>query len=134
MKRLARDIAINATGLFILTQLFPGVKISGGFQAFIFGGFFLSLMRFFLRPLLNLVALPFNLLTLGLSSFLVNAIILYFLTVIVSEISIAPFVFPGISFAGVIIPKIALNLFLAYIVSSIILSLIVSTIQWLIKD
>lgn len=134
MKRLIRGIAINATGLLILTQVFPGVKISGGVQTFIFGGFFLWLLGFFLRPLLNLVALPFNLLTFGVASFFVNAIILYLLTLIVSEISIVPFVFPGFSFAGVIIPKFFLNLFFAYIVSAIILSFTVSAIQWLIKD
>ena len=125
---------VNAFGLFFLAQIFAGVKISGGVQTFIFGGFFLSLMGFFLRPLLNLVALPFNLLTLGLASFLVNAIILYLLTVIVSEISIVPFVFDGMSFAGVIIPKFFLNLFFVYIISALILSIMVSAIQWLIKD
>lgn len=134
MKRLARDVASNAFSLFILTQFLSGIKISGGFQTFIFGGFFLSLMGFFLRPLLNLVALPFNFLTLGLSSFLVNALILYVLTILVPQISVVPFVFPGFSFGGVIVQEISFNLFFAYIASSIVLSVIIFIVRWLIKD
>lgn len=134
MKRLVRDIVSHAFSLFILTQLLSGVKISGGFQTFIFGGFFLSLMGFFLRPLLNLVALPFNFLTLGLSSFLVNALILYLLTILVPQISVVPFVFPGFSFGGVIVQEISFNLFFAYIASSIVLSSIIFIVRWLIKD
>lgn len=134
MKRLARDVVSNAFSLFILTQLLSGVKISGGFQTFIFGGFFLSLMAFFLRPLLNLVALPFNFLTLGLSSFLVNALILYVLTILVPQISVVPFVFPGFSFGGVIVQEISFNLFFAYVASSVVLSAIIFLIRWLLKD
>lgn len=134
MKRLARDVVSNAFSLFILTQLFTGVKISGGFQTFIFGGFFLSLMGFFLRPLLNLVSLPFNFLTFGLSSFLVNALILYLLTILVPQISITPFVFPGFSFGGIIVQEISFNLFFAYVASSVVLSAIIFLIRWLIKD
>lgn len=134
MKRLARNVVSNAFSLFILTQLLSGVKITGGFQTFIFGGFFLSLMGFFLRPLLNLVALPFNFLTLGLSSFLVNALILYLLTILVPQISVVPFVFPGFSFGGVIVQEVSFNLLFAYIASSIVLSVIIFTVRWLIKD
>lgn len=134
MKRIARGVVINSFSLFLLAQIFSGVKISGGIQTFIFGGFFLSLMGVFLRPLLNLLTLPFNVLTLGLASVFVNVIILYLLTIIVSEIVITPFVFPGFGFAGIIIPKISLNLLFAYLASSLALSVIVSAIQWIIKE
>lgn len=133
MKSLVRNTAVNAFGLFLLTGILPGVKILGGMATFIFGGFILSVMYFFLRPIFNLLALPLNLVTFGSFSFLINMAILYLLTVFIPQISISSFVFTGYSFAGFIIPKVSFNTFFAYLVSSLVLSITVSLVQWLIK-
>ncbi len=133
MKTLLRNTAINGVSLFILTQLFSGVNISGGFITFVIGGIVLSLMTIILRPILNLIAFPINLITFGLFSFVINAIILYLLTVVIQDIKITAFVFNGFSFAGFVVPSVSLNTLFAYILSSFVLSVTVSFINWLIE-
>lgn len=131
MKSLIRNILINAVALSILPIILDGVEIVGGLTTLLFAGFIFYLMSLILRPILNLLALPFNVLTFGSFSFLINIGILYLLTIFVTQISISPFTFQGASFAGFVIPRIYLNTLFAYAVSAFTLSLIIGFIDWL---
>ncbi len=133
MKSLLRNTLINSLSLFILAQIVPGLTIHGGFLTFVAGGLALSLLFLIVKPILNLVSLPFNLVTLGLFSFLINAIIFYLLTVFVTSITITSFTFPGFSFSGFMAPKIFFNTFFAFIIVALLQSLIVNFLSWLIK-
>lgn len=133
MKSLLRNTLINSLSLFVLAQIVPGLTIHGGFSTFIAGGVALSLLFLIVKPVLNLISLPLNLVTLGLFSFLVNAIIFYLLTVFVTSITITSFTFPGFSFSGFIAPKIFFNTFFAFIIVALLQSLIVNFLSWLIK-
>jgi putative membrane protein len=119
--------------LFILAQVVPGLAVHGGLVTFIAGGLALSLLFLIVKPILNLISLPLNLVTMGLFSFLINAIIFYLLTVFVTGISITSFTFPGFSFFGFIAPKIFFNTFFAFIIIALLQSLIVTFLSWLIK-
>ena len=83
------------------------------------------------KPILSIITLPLNLATLGLFSFVINAVILYLLTILVSSVSISAFTFRGVSFFGFIVPKIELNTFLAFIISSIVFSFSVMFLSWI---
>lgn len=91
-------------------------------------------MMLILKPILDLLSMPLNLLTFGLVSFLVNAVILFFLTVFVAQVSVLPFTLPGISFVGFAIPPIALNKWFAYLVASMVLSGVYSFLTWVGTD
>ena len=117
----------------MLTVVLPGVKITGGIPTFIIGGVVLSLMFLIIKPILNIITLPLNFITLGSFSFFINVIILYLLTVFVPSISISSFAFSGIKFAGFIVPKIFVNTFFAFILASLVLSGVFTFLTWLIK-
>lgn len=117
----------------MLTLFLPGVKISGGMPAYIIGGAALSLMFLILKPILSIITLPLNFITLGTFSFLINVIILYLLTLIISNISISAFEFSGLKFAGFIVPKVFVNKFFAFVIASFFLSIIFTFLTWLIK-
>jgi putative membrane protein len=108
-----------------------GVTINGGLTTYIVGGIVLSLLFLIVKPVLGLITLPLNIITLGLFSFLINAIILYLLTILVPAISVTGFVFKGLSFWGFIVPGFAINTFFAYIIASILISLILGFLKWL---
>lgn len=133
MKGILKRTVFNAISLFILSQVISGVKISGGIQTLLFAGFVLSLLFILLKPILNIFSLPLNVVTLGLFSFITNAVLLYLLTVFVPNIIISSFTFNGFSFSGFIIPKIQFNTVYAFIVSAALLSLIINFFNWLIK-
>lgn len=134
MKGLIRNTTVNSLSLYFLALGLDGVKIEGGAFIYILGGLILSIMLVTIKPILNLISLPLNLITLGLFSFFINAIILYLLTVFLPNISITSFTFNGFSFAGFIVPKIYFNTLMAFVASASILSIIHSYFDWLLKD
>jgi putative membrane protein len=82
MKKFAVKIAVNAIGLYLASLVIPhqGVTFAGeGFQrawtvlivALIFG-----LVNTFVRPIVKLFSFPLMLLTLGLLTFVINALML----------------------------------------------------------
>ncbi len=133
MKSFARNILFNSFSIFLISQVLPGVKVTGGFFTYIIGGFALTLLLIILKPILNLLALPLNIITLGMFSFLTNVIIFYLLTILVMGISITAFTFPGYEYAGFVIPKFYFNALFAFIAVSFLQSLIVSFLSWLIQ-
>jgi putative membrane protein len=133
MRSLLRSTLFNSFSLFVISQVLSGVKVTGGLFTYLLGGLALTLLLVILKPVLNILALPLNILTLGMFSFLTNVIIFYLLTVFVTGISISSFTFTGYSYAGFIIPKIYFNTFFAFILVSFLQSVIVSFINWLIK-
>lgn len=133
MKSLLRNTLINAFSLFLLTQAISGISISGGLVAFILAGFCLTILFWVLKPVLNLISIPLNALTLGFFSVVTNGILFYLLTVFIPNVSISAFTFQGVSFAGFIIPKVSINTFFAFIVIAILQSLIFAFIKWVVK-
>lgn len=132
MRALIRNTAIYAFSLSLFPQLFAGVNISGGLTTILAAGLLLTILFWILRPILNILLLPLNILTFGAFSFITNVVIVYLLTVFLPRISIEAFIFPGASFTGFVIPRIEFNTFFAYIVVTVVFSAIVSGIQWLI--
>lgn len=133
MKSLLRGIIINSFALWAVSQLIDGLVIRGGFDVVILGGFALTLMNLLVRPVLSLLTLPFNLLTLGLFSWVINIVILYLLTVVVSQISLASYTFPGFTAGGFSIPRINLSSFQTAILVAFILSVLTNGFLWLFR-
>jgi putative membrane protein len=79
---MSKLIAQIIAGIFTLrlAHLFlPGVLFEGDLTALIVAGLFLGLLNFFIKPVLKLLTLPLQILTLGLFSFIINIVIVYLL-------------------------------------------------------
>src|SRR5205823_3253039 len=124
MKTITRNITIYTFTLFLLPKLIPGVQINGGLLTLFIGGLVLTFMFLILKPILNILSFPINLLTLGIFSTLLNIFILYLLTVFITDISITAFSYERTTIYGFVIPKTAFNTFFAYVYTSFVLSLI----------
>jgi putative membrane protein len=133
IKSFLRNIAIYTVSLYLLTLIISGVNISGGVQSLLIGGLALTLMFLILKPIFNILTFPFNLITMGLFSVLVNAVILYLLTVFVPNVTISAFNFSGVSLLGFTIAAFHLNTLFAFIIAAVIITIISDAIRWLIK-
>lgn len=133
MKTILRRIAIYTFVLFLLPILIPGVEISGGVETLFVGGAALALMFLVLKPILNIVSFPINLLTLGLFSIVTNALILYLMTVFIGGVVVSPFSYPSINQFGFVSPQIHFNIYFAYIFTAFVVSLIESVLTWLME-
>ncbi len=133
MKGLIRNTVINGVSLAILDQIIPGVTIHGGFKTYVFAGLVLSLLLLIIKPILNIFSLPLNMVTLGLFSFFTNSIILYLLTIVVTDINITKFTYPGFTYAGFVVPTMNFNTIFAFIITAAVLSFIIAFFEWLTK-
>lgn len=134
LKGILRRFLFYTTSLFLTTLFLSGVRISGGIDAYIIAGVSLTIMMFVLKPILTILSFPFNAITFGLFSIIVNAIILFLLTIFVSQITINPFITSPIVFLGFVVPALALNKWFAFVVASLAISGVYSLLTWVTTD
>ena len=85
---LVSSILINTAALLLTDQLLPGFKVSPELYDLFMAAFILTALNAVVRPILKLIMSPLIILTLGLGLIIVNALILYFLTIFVPGITI----------------------------------------------
>ena len=119
MKYFIRSWLFQVFALWLVSEIIPALVIVGSWQTILIAGFVLSLLMLFIRPLLKILFIPINLLTLGLLSWIINAIVLYLLTVLVPSVEIRAWTFPGYTGYGFGIPSVYINYYLALIISSV---------------
>lgn len=131
MKTLLRYFLINTVSLWMVTRMLPGLTYSGGLKSLALGGLAFMLINFLLVPLLKILFLPLNLLTLGFFAWITNVLALYALTTIVSDFQLVPYTFSGYNFSGLILPSYDLSPFLVAIIASFLIGMITHFLQWL---
>lgn len=133
MKAFLRAILINLLVIYLVDAIYPGFSILHDVKTLITASVIWLLLNKIVKPIIKLLLLPINLITLNLFSWAVSLITLFLLPMIVSGISISPFDFQGINYQGFSIPPFHLNLFLSFVVASSFLNLIHNIISWIIK-
>jgi putative membrane protein len=81
---------INAATILVIAYYLPGITVSG-FYAALIAALILGVINALLRPLLILLTLPVNVLTLGLFTLVINALLFWFTATIVKGFSVADF-------------------------------------------
>ncbi len=89
MRILLRWI-IMAAAVLIAAYLIPGVRIASFFTA-LWVALFLGIVNVLLRPILILITLPINILTLGLFTFVINAALILLASYFVKGFQVAGF-------------------------------------------
>ncbi len=133
MKTIVRNIFIYSFALYFLPMIIPGFYVQGGIFTILSGAIALTLMFLVLRPILSIISLPINMITLGLFYIVINTFILYLLSVFINGVRVAPFHYPRTEIVGFIIPSISFSMLLAYIYTAFVLSCIESFFKWMMK-
>jgi putative membrane protein len=69
-------LIINMAALFVVAYFVPGVHVSGVFGAFI-AAVILGVANTIIKPILIVLSLPLEILTLGLFTFIINAVLFW---------------------------------------------------------
>ena len=133
MKKHLRLFLINLVALWLVTNVLEGVGYSEGFKVLALAALVLTVINFVVKPLIKLLLLPINLITLGTFRWVVNVLSLYLVTIIVPQFQVQSFHFPGFSHQGFVIPAVYLSTFWALVVASLLISLITTLLLWLMK-
>lgn len=133
MKSLFRNLLLNIGALWITSQIFPALIVSGGIKGLVIAALAFMAANIVLVPLLKLLLLPLNLLTLGIFAWLANVLALFFLTTVVPYLRLEEYRFPGVALDGFVVPELNLTTFQVAIIASFIIGLIIHFSRWLIK-
>ncbi len=69
-------ILVTAAALWVTTALVSGIRIESSLGAFLIVAVVFGLVNVFIRPVIKLLSLPVTIITLGLFTFVINALML----------------------------------------------------------
>lgn len=122
---------INLVALWATTEIIRGLNYTGGIQTLIIGSVVFAIINILLIPLLKILFLPLNILTLGFFSLIINVLGLYLLTNFVTDFRLSPYQFPGLQYNGFVVPSVDLTTFWVAVVASLLIGVITHFLHWL---
>lgn len=132
MKRFLRSFAIHFLVLWFIAKNIGGIDYASDLRILAYGAAALTLTDSLVKPFINLLLLPFNLVTLGLFRWISNVVTLYIATALVPGFSVVAFTFSGLETNYLVIPSFYLSVFWAYIFLSFLISIFSSLLFWLV--
>lgn len=131
IKSAILNYIINLVILWGVTEIFPGLYYSGGFPTLAIGALGLMGMNIIIIPLLKVVFLPLNILTLGVFTWVINVIALYLLTTILPNFKLIPYDYPGGTILGISVQATHLTVLWVAIIASFMIGFASHFLHWL---
>lgn len=132
MKRILRHFVVDTVSLYVVSRIASGMVFDRGIETLLLAGAAITASSFLVKPVINLLLLPINLITFNLFKWVSSALALYIVTLIVPGFQITGFLFSGFSSRWIDLPAVSFSGLLAFIAFSFILSVITSFIYWLV--
>jgi putative membrane protein len=133
MRTLLKHFVINTVSLYLISQAISGITFENGLYTLCLTGLVLMLITMVIRPIINILLLPFNLVTFGLFKWVSFAITFYLVTLLVPGFKLADFVFSGYVSYWVSIPAVSLSGTLAFLAFAFFISFVSSIVYWIFK-
>ena len=87
-KKIILGIILNAAALYGVIYLLPEIQYTGGILFFAIGGVVMGILNTIVKPLLKLLTLPIQIITLGLSLIVLNGFIFWIFDIIIDTIAV----------------------------------------------
>lgn len=126
MRKLFLRTIGTALSFYLTSHLVAGFQLSQSWQTYLLASFIFVIFNWIATPLIKLLLLPINLLTLGLFRWLSNVLVLYLFDLFYTGLTISSYIFSGYSSSVINIPSVHLSLFWVLVISSFLISLFFS--------
>jgi len=133
MRSLLKKYLLTLTVVYTLTLFIPAVSIAQGWSGLFYASLVLSILFYIARPIVNLIMLPLNILTLNLSAWLINIVIFYLWTVLVPEVEVIEWSFAGASFGNFIFSSYNFAGWQVIIICAIFITMLNQFLNWVMK-
>jgi putative membrane protein len=77
IKKIIIGVILNSLALYGVALFLTDMRYTGGFKFFLIGGFIIGVLNIFVKPLMKLLSFPLMIMTIGLFSLVINAIIFF---------------------------------------------------------
>lgn len=134
IKKVVRIFVIESTSLYLASEFAQGLQFRDGIQSLVITGIALTGGAFLVKPIINILILPINLMTFNFFKWANHAIILFLVDMVLAEFSIANFNFSGLSTKYIELPPLSLDQgILSYLAFSFVISVIAGVIKWIME-
>lgn len=133
MKTILRILFLNLIVMYLAFVIYPGLSYDGTLKTLLLAAAALTLLSRIVQPLIKLLLLPINLLTLGFFGWVTHVATLFLLTRAVKGVVVSAFYFQGFGYNGFTAPPMQISLLASYVLGSLTISLINSMISWLLR-
>lgn len=133
MRTIIKHFIIDTISLYLISQAVSGIVFDKGVETLLLAGLVLMATTMIIRPVINVLLLPINLVTFGLFKWVGYAITLYLVTLIVPGFKLLDFYFKGYSSSLFSLPPISLTGVLSFIAFSFLISFVSSIVYWIFK-
>ena len=133
IRKAIKYFLINSVTIYLISLAVTGMTFENGITTVALTGIALTVASLIIKPIINVLLLPINLITFGLFRWVGYAITFYVVSLVVPGFKIVNFVFSGYSSYWISLPPVTLNGIVAFIVLSFIISITSSILDWLLK-
>lgn len=130
MKKIIMDITTYTLSIYFTSIFFRGLVILGGVESFFISGVLLTVASYILKPILKILTLPLTFLTFGLFSLIVNAVVVFAVSLVFPLFQVHSFYFGGLKLFGIILPSFSSNLLLSYLLISVTIYAVARFLYW----
>lgn len=134
MRKIIVSILATALSFYVAQYFLQGIHLQSSWSAYFIASLVFVIFNFILSPIIKILLLPINLLTLGLFRWLTNVLVLYLFDLIYDGISISAFDFQGYHSSLISLPAGHLGLFWVLVLGSFTMSLTYSIITSLFRS
>ncbi len=131
MKGLIRSIVVFFLGLWLVSNYVGGVTYSHDLKVLFLASLAIALGNVIVVPLINLLLLPINILTLGSFRWISAVLLLVIVSAIIPGFSVQGFQSHALVTPFLSLPSLWINTFFAYILISFLLNVIANLFFWL---
>ncbi len=130
MKHFLKTLVINGFVLWLLEKIYSAVSIEN-FQTLVLATAALTIANILIRPVIKLITLPLNFLTLGLFSWAANITTFYLTVRLVEGFSLGTTYFPGFQFNGIDLQPAVLPRLATLVIATVAFSFLNNLLTWL---
>ena len=133
MRKFIVRLLGTAIAFYLTNLLVDGFQIQPNFNTYLVASLVFLLINAILKPIIKLILLPINLITLGLFYWLINVIVLYIFDLLYDGVTITAYQFPGFHSSILNLPPMYLSLFWTLVISSFLISFFYSIYETIFK-
>lgn len=131
MKSLIKHFVIDTVSLYLASVLVTGIVFENGLATLLLAGLALTITGAVIKPVINIMLLPINLITFGLFRWVAFTITLYLVTVIIPGFKLLSFMFLGYHSLWISIPSFSFFGLASLVAFSFLISFISSLAYWI---
>ena len=129
IKKIIRAYLINVAVLYVISMYIGGFHLADGIKSLLMVGAGFTAIHLLLRPILGFITGPFNFLTFGLIGLVIDAGLLYAMTLFLTQIWISKWFFPGFSYESFSIAPMNLEIIAVTLLCALIINLLRNAIM-----